>query len=29
NALNSAGSDFKSDRIWSVNDVTGSVLVGR
>ncbi|OMO77417.1 S-locus glycoprotein [Corchorus olitorius] len=29
NALNSARSNSKSDRIWSVNEVTGSVLVGR
>ncbi|OMO77431.1 hypothetical protein COLO4_25188 [Corchorus olitorius] len=29
NALNSTGSNSKSDRIWSVNEVTGSVLVGR
>ncbi|OMO77430.1 S-locus glycoprotein [Corchorus olitorius] len=28
-ALNSDGSNSKSDRIWSVNEVTGSVLVGR
>ncbi|OMO77412.1 hypothetical protein COLO4_25199 [Corchorus olitorius] len=29
NALNSTGPNSKSDRIWSVNEVTGSVLVGR